>query len=153
MFRGIYWAFTALVALASAQTAVQAATFTGLGDLSGGVFSSYAYAVSADGSVVVGQGASASFSTEAFRWTLSGGMVGLGGLPGGGIVSMACGASADGSVVVGYGYNTAYEAFRWTQAGGMIGLGKLSGGTGNYASGSYAYGTSADGSVVVGYTN
>ena len=50
--------------------------FQGLGDLPGGLFNSQAYDVSADGSVVVGQGNSAS-GGEAFRWT-SAGMVGLG---------------------------------------------------------------------------
>jgi probable HAF family extracellular repeat protein len=58
------------------------ATFTGLGDLPGGSFISLANGVSADGSVVVGRGASAS-GNEASRWTSGTGMVGLGDLPGG----------------------------------------------------------------------
>ena len=48
----------------------------GLGDLPGGDFSSGAYGVSGDGSVIVGYGSSAS-GLEAFRWTSDGGMVGL----------------------------------------------------------------------------
>ena len=55
-----------------------ASLFMGLGDLPGGGFSSFAYDVSADGSIVVGQGLSAS-GAEAFRWTMADGMIGLGG--------------------------------------------------------------------------
>jgi probable HAF family extracellular repeat protein len=66
----------------------------GLGDLPGGVFESTATAVSADGSVIVGTGASAS-GNQAFRWTGGGGMQGLGALPGGVFLSGAYGVSAD----------------------------------------------------------
>ncbi len=125
----------------------QAQDFEGLGDVAGGAFLSLAFGVSADGSVVIGSGNSAS-GTEAFRWTQAGGMVGLGDLAGGGFLSAALGVNADGSVVVGYGNSASgIEAFRWTQAGGMVGLGDLAGGI--YES--IAYGASADGSVVVGY--
>ena len=48
----------------------------GLGDLPGGSFDSCAYGVSGDGSLVVGNGSSAS-GGEAFRWTADGGMVDL----------------------------------------------------------------------------
>ena len=122
---------------------------TDLGVMSGGSISQ-ANGVSADGSVVVGVGSSARYSSgEAFRWTQAGGMVGLGVLSGGN-ESYANGVSADGSVVVGYGGSARYsqEAFRWTQATGMVGLGVLNGG-----SISQARGVSADGSVVVGGSN
>jgi probable HAF family extracellular repeat protein len=127
----------------------------GLGDLPGGGFESYATAVSADGSVVVGAGRfSGAVNTtegrEAFRWTQAGGMVGLGDLPGGRFGSYAQAVSADGSVVVGTspsaasGSNVDYsEAFRWTQATGMVGLGIPTG-----ATWSSADAVSADGSVV-----
>ena len=46
-------------------------SFQGLGDLDGGFFGSKAYGISADGSVVVGQGSSSS-GGEAFRWTSEG---------------------------------------------------------------------------------
>src|SRR3972149_3043660 len=59
-----------------------AATFTRLGALPGGFVASGGRGVSADGSVVMGYGNSAS-GEEAFRWTSGGGMVGLGDLPGG----------------------------------------------------------------------
>jgi probable HAF family extracellular repeat protein len=53
------------------------ASFQGLGDLSGGSFISSASGVSADGSVVVGYGYTAS-GQQAFRWASTEGMVGLG---------------------------------------------------------------------------
>jgi len=129
-------------------------TFTPLGDLPGGIFSSEANAISADGSVVVGRGNVNVFVSGgegvAFRWTRDGGMDALGDLPGGSLKSIARGVSADGSVIVGQG-NTAAgpEAFRWTAAGGMVGLGDLPGG--NVGSG--AFDVSADGSVIVGVGN
>ncbi|MCZ6698278.1 MAG: PEP-CTERM sorting domain-containing protein, partial [Planctomycetota bacterium] len=123
------------------------ASFQGLGDLPGASFDSMAFAVSADGSTVVGRGlVPAGF--EAFRWTQAGGMVGLGDLPGGSFRSDAFGVSADGSVVVGASPSafSVPEAFRWTQAGGMVALGDLPGGSFQ----STANGVSADGSIVVG---
>jgi probable HAF family extracellular repeat protein len=122
----------------------------------GGYYYSYANAVSADGSTVVGQSSNSNGNNEAFRWT-STGMQGLGFIGAGPrsyISSHAQAVSADGSVVVGYStyspstYNS--EAFRWTSAGGMQGLGFLDTRTtgGNYYS--YAYAVSADGSTVVG---
>jgi probable HAF family extracellular repeat protein len=118
----------------------------GLGDLAGGAFSSRANGISADGSVVIGYGSSASGS-EAFRWTADAGMAGLGDLPGGSIFSRAEGISADGSVVVGEGTSASgSEAFRWTAATGMVGLGDLSGGGFQ----SFARAASSDGSVIVG---
>ena len=131
----------------------QTGGMVGLGTLPG-YDSSSAYAVSADGSVVVGRSRRADGSgaeTEAFRWTAEGGMVGLGHL--GDIVdSYASDVSADGSVVVGRNGNGAglvatrvTEAFLWTESQGMLGLGYLPGG-----GWSAAFGVSADGSVVVG---
>lgn len=118
----------------------------GLGDLTGGAWNSTAKAVSADGSVVVGNSGSAS-GIEAFRWASGTGIVGLGDLPGGGFDSRANDVSADGSVIVGYGSTTSGpEAVLWTSAGGMMGLGYLPGREAE----SRANAVSADGSVVVG---
>jgi probable HAF family extracellular repeat protein len=120
----------------------------GLGDLPGGEFSSLATGVSADGSVVVGEGSTAN-GREAFRWTSEGGMVGLGGLgdlSDGEFISSAIDVSANGSVVVGSSRAAhGFEAFRWTSDGGMVGLGRLT-----ESDKSVAYDVSADGSVVVG---
>jgi len=105
-----------------------------------------AWAVSADGSVVVGSSHSSNGSGHAFRWTQADGMQDLGVLLGGNS-SVATAVSADGGVVVGQStYSTSYytHAFRWTQADGIQDLGTLGGGT------STPYAVSADGSVVVG---
>ena len=118
----------------------------GLGTLGGP--GSSGFAVSADGSVVVG-GSDLHGGTghEAFLWTESEGMVGLGDLPGGSFFSRARDVSADGEVVVGFSRpSNGHEAFRWTEAGGMVGLGDLNGG--QFSSGAEA--VSADGSVIVG---
>ena len=117
----------------------------GLGDLSGGSFSSSALANSLDGQVVVGMGQSGN-GTEAFRWTPTDGMVGLGDFKGGDFFSRAFGCSADGSVVVGQGHvKNGGMAFRWTAAKGMVQLGVLP-----KRKFSAAWASSADGSVVVG---
>lgn len=61
---------------------IHAASFQGLGDLTGGAVLSRAYGTSNDGSIVGGESNSSS-GLEAFRWTPGGGMVGLGDLAGG----------------------------------------------------------------------
>jgi len=104
---------------------------------------SAALGVSADGSTVIGFGASEN-RYEAMRWTSNGGMV----LAGWASVSQADGVSADGSTVVGEGIGpSGREAFLWTSAGGMVGLGDLAGGEFQ----SFASSVSADGSTVVGF--
>lgn len=137
---------TMQLAIGEVEPEPQAATFSGLGDLPGGIFFSFAVGVSSDGSTVVGSSISAS-GEEAFRWTESGGMVGLGDLAGGDFSSRAYSVSANGSTVVGRGTSASgYEPFRWTQSEGMVGLGDLAGGD----SFGVAYDVSADGSTVVG---
>ena len=68
----------------------------------GGSLSSFAHAVSADGSIVVGSHDNTCIgcTEEAIRWTQAGGMVGMGYLPGDD-TSSAEDVSSDGSVVVG----------------------------------------------------
>jgi probable HAF family extracellular repeat protein len=139
-----------LTAVLFSGTAVFAdVSFQGLGDLPGGFFYSKAHAISSDGSMVVGRGRTDS-SWEAFRWTVSDGMVGLGDIPDGASGSGAYGTSADGSVTVGYGLSASgHEASHWTASDGMVGLGDLPGGPFF----SWASAVSADGSVVVGRSN
>jgi probable HAF family extracellular repeat protein len=130
-----------------AATAHAADGIFDLGAPNGGI-GSFAYGVSADGTVVAGYTTDPVTGDRAFRWTQAGGMVSLGTLNGGG-GSYANAISADGGTIVGdaddgaAGFST--RAFRWTQAGGMVSLGVLNGGLN-----SSAYGVSADGSVVVG---
>jgi probable HAF family extracellular repeat protein len=135
------WLVWVVVAWAAQPSLAQRLTW--LGTLPGGGWS-WAYGVSADGSVVVGWAENAAGYRRAFRWTAARGMQDLGTLGGG--ESEAWGVSADGSVVVGSAQNAAGDrrAFRWTPAGGMQDLGTLGGGE------SEAHGVSADGSVVVG---
>ena len=119
----------------------QAQTLSNLGTLGG--TSSTARAISADGSVVVGQSALIGGQLKAYRWTQASGMIDLGTL--GGTSSEARAVSADGSVIVGASRTAAgfLRGFRWTQAGGMVEIATLGAGT-------TAFGVSADGSVVVG---
>ncbi|HEX6962932.1 MAG TPA: hypothetical protein VF175_13765 [Lacipirellula sp.] len=107
----------------------QPAGMVPLGDLPGGGYYSFANAVSADGSVIVGASTSTASGVsdlEAFRWTAGGGMVGLGDLPGGRFDSFATGISANGSIVVGAsavaigdGGVDVYAPFIWDAASGM----------------------------------
>ncbi|MBN2474047.1 MAG: PEP-CTERM sorting domain-containing protein [Pirellulales bacterium] len=127
-------------------SAANAAEFYDLGDLFGGVHSSAAYGVSADGMTVVGVGRTDA-GYEAFQWTADGGMAGLGYLPGGGLLSRGLAVSGDGSTVVGESISgSGYEAFLWTSGGGMVGLGDLP--DGDFRS--IAQDVSADGTIVAG---
>lgn len=90
----------------------QATGMQGLGDLPGGSISSRAFAVSADGSVVVGAG-NFGAPTEAFIWTATTGMrrlqdvlsIDLGLNTTGWAIQFALGVSADGRTIVGAGVN------------------------------------------------
>jgi probable HAF family extracellular repeat protein len=145
-----------LIALISSLSLVasfsQSSSFIGLGDLAGGVFSSEALSVSADGSVVVGNSATVK-GPQAFIWTESSGMVSLGNVADNSFKkSWANKVSADGKTVVGDGdpkgagnYNDR-QGFVWTAADGMKKFGSLD------SSVSYrASAVSSDGSVIAGY--
>ncbi|MFM9997172.1 MAG: hypothetical protein ACKVU4_15395 [Phycisphaerales bacterium] len=95
-----------------------------LGTLIGPAAFSYANAVNADGSVIVGKSHGGS---GAFRWTAAGGMQEVGGLPGSTFTSAEA-VSADGSVVAGWsGGALVTRPFRWTSAGRTQDLGGLPG--------------------------
>jgi probable HAF family extracellular repeat protein len=136
------------------QVALRWTSATGsvaLPKLSGSGTYTEAYAISGDGSTIVGTSRDADGKDAAVRWTGVGNSVVsiVGDLPGGAVNGSASGVSPDGSVIVGASSSAASgttftEAFRWTQAGGMQPLGLLGGGS------SYASDVSADGSVVVG---
>ncbi len=91
-----------------------------LGTLPGGTFS-YAYAVSADGLVVVGDSDSSS-GDLAYRWTVGDGMVSL-GVPPGAFDYMVCnGVNANGSAIVGSIIGAESVAFLWTAQLGIVDL-------------------------------
>lgn len=110
-------------------------------------FSTTAYDVSADGSVVVGATSSAN-GWEAFL-RANGIMTGLGDLPGGEFSSQATAVTPDGSVVIGWGTSSSgKEAFRWSSNQSMVSLGILPG-----KNSILPKDISADGAVVVGNTS
>ena len=113
--------------------------------------STRAEAISADGSVIAGQGRvmnpDGTFGRLAFTWTPDGVGTSIGDLPGGLVSATATAVSSHGSVVVGQSTSGAgTEGFVWTSESGMVALGDLPGGI--YASG--VRDVSADGSLIVG---
>jgi probable HAF family extracellular repeat protein len=122
----------------------------GLGYLPGGGDFSYATAISADGSVIVGSSDSVLGDRVAYRWTAATGMVALGTIsPPGVFYSSALDVSGDGRVVVG-NHGVIPIAFRWTATGGVQDLENPLDlpFPNDYAN--YALATSGDGSIVVG---
>jgi probable HAF family extracellular repeat protein len=122
--------------------------FMGLGTLPSGSEQSLAFAISPDGSTVVGRADSSSVGTVAFVWTRSAGMSSIGQLPNQ-PYGVAYGVSGNGATVVGESGNLASStklAFRWTAASGLVALAPLAGGNGT----SSASGISADASVIAG---
>lgn len=120
-----------LCAILISSACAQEPVFIGLGDLPGGDFGSWAYDVSADGSVVTGSSIIRFpfLRKEAFRWTRSSGLVALGNLPGGGIESHAWAISPNGRYIAGASSSdVGWEAFLWSDEDGMIALGELPGG-------------------------
>jgi probable HAF family extracellular repeat protein len=137
--------FLIIVVIFSGHGVCVAATFQGLGYLTGGSCSE-ATAVSANGLVVVGTSCTAS-GVQAFRWTAAEGIVGI-PIPQGLTESWATDVSADANYVLGHGrisdtppYD--YEGFRWHISGQLepiksTGINVI------------AKGISGDGSIVVG---
>jgi probable HAF family extracellular repeat protein len=141
----VFLAVLLSVSGASAPAPVLGATIRPL--LNSGLFyPTFGFAISGDGSTVVGTG---SDFGPGYHAGLVEQYLFLGDLPGGQDYpdSYATDVNFDGSVVVGKGSTASgYEAFRWTRADGMQGLGYLPGGS----SYSGATGVSFDGSVIVG---
>lgn len=93
----------------------QSGTVIGLGFLPGGLSSSSAYAVSADGSVVVGTANSALDNQELFYWTEAEGMLSTGLVfTSGEVVRVAL--SGDGRYIV---TSVGGRAARWSRSGGL----------------------------------
>lgn len=116
MYQAMYWTqATGMVGIGSLPTAPGQ--------------NSFANAVSANGSVIVGSAvADGAFNNHAFRWTQATGIQDLGTLPGG-AYSYAVAVSADGTIIAGGSGGTGGGnfgfAFRWTQATGMQKLSDL----------------------------
>jgi probable HAF family extracellular repeat protein len=127
-----------------------------LGTLNGGA--SYAYAVSADGSVVAGRTFSVSTNSgTVFRWTAGGGLEDLGTLSGD-ASAFAYGMNADGSMIVGMsqaaGAPPTQRAYLWTNALGMVDLNTYLPTLGMNLSGwtlTNAWDISPDGRFITGY--
>lgn len=120
----------------------QTASFTPLGDLPGGPFSSKAFGISPDGSIVVGHGVSA-LGRQAFSWS-GGVMTALDVLPGSSVVGIpfdaAYGVSSTGGRIAGRARDPALS--------GRIAVWDLAPPS-DLGPGT-AWGVSADGSTVVG---
>lgn len=103
---------------------------------------SVARAVSADGSVVVGQSVDSANVTQAFRWTAQTGMIPL-GIPIGRDFSDGIGVSSDGNLILISGGSPPNSSFKWTAQTGFIAVV-------GYAE-AVPSAMSADGSVLVGF--
>lgn len=120
-------------------------TETNIGSLRGPGFSSAAFGVSGDGTIVVGHSASENAATRPIYWTAGGGMHELS--PGATDVGSAQAISADGSTIIGIdSIGGAAHAFSWTGVNYATAtdLGSLGGGI------AVPYAVNADGSVIVG---
>jgi probable HAF family extracellular repeat protein len=111
---------TAVLALVVAGTSADALPlFTGIGDVPGGAFESYAYAVSRDGTTVVGSGQAdvTGFYSELvpIRWTAGGGIEMLFAPAPSESFPFAADVSNGGEVVVG---SSVPGGWRWTAASG-----------------------------------
>ncbi len=107
------------------------------------------YAISGDGSTVVGASNTSSGVARAFLWRDTAGVRDLGSLVSSTNASFAASVSRDGGVVVGHSEVTPgrWQAFRWTLSGGMENLGTFAPGNAGYST---ALDVSDDGEVVVG---
>lgn len=92
----------------------------GLGDVPGGIHYALAWAISADGSTIVGD-AIGDVGADAFRWDAATGPVNLEMAEPGVADSIAKDCSADGSILVGYADN-GINAMIWDQVHGMRGI-------------------------------
>lgn len=122
-----------------------------------GTTTSYAYAISRDGSTIVGISNDSNGDRHAFVWDADNNMSDLGVLSTtNGTTSEANGVNGDGTVIVGQtavtvGSNDYTQAFRWTPTGGMVSLGTLvSSGSTVTALASRATAVNGDGTIVVG---
>jgi len=110
-----------LAILLSRNSASGGPAFQGLSDLPGGEFNSMANDVSADGSVIVGSGSSAT-GYQPVRWVQGGPPQALSTQGVEGWNASAHGVSGNGSVIVGW---SSHGAFRWTVSNGITPLNQI----------------------------
>jgi probable HAF family extracellular repeat protein len=131
---------------------VETAVSCGLGSINADEnYYSYAWGVSGDGSLIVGDIGIGQTQPRGFTWTATAGMVDIGTLNGVG-QSSADLVSTDGTTVVGASSSTfqgVSHAYRWSKADGMQDL-ILDDSVFDSTKKSKAYGVSSDGSVIVG---
>ncbi len=121
---------------------VEGAWFMPLPQLPGSAQAGHAFAVSADGSTVVGTSHDGA-AFQAVKWSVDGAIEKLDA----GDFSFARDVAGDGKTIAGYrSFPGDQEAFVWTSAHGAVRLGDFPGGRVLSA----AYGVSSNGSVVVG---
>jgi probable HAF family extracellular repeat protein len=138
-----------LLTLASISPSLAAVRFYTLGDLPGGTFESAATAVSADGSLVVGNSNSSKSQFEAFRWTKATGMVSLPNLPTGTVLRGGS-ASADlRHLAANVEGSNPSEGALWTLGVGTVSVADLPGG----GVLNFVTGISPGGTIVVGTSN
>lgn len=150
------WQMLTWIAVASCigtPAYAQGRIFTGIGDLPGGSFDSYAHEVSPDGSTVVGYGTTAQ-GREPIRWTQANGIQSLGSVQEDPFPGWAIHIAHNGVIGGGYdldpsGNNT--RPYLWTEAGGLFFLpyrdGQPIGGPGQ------VHGLSADAGIIIGREN
>ena len=130
----------AIVEFAGAQTIHMIPTF---GAPPSGDDISVAYALNSNGSVVVGRAtATGTLASQAFRWTVGGGIQNL-GLAAGGAEAVAWDVSDNGNLAVGAGPSETFaeQVWRWSSPGPITSMG-IFGGT--------ARGVSGDGTYIAG---
>lgn len=141
-FKNIHGVLRVAVCMACAR-ASQAQSITAIPPLSGHVHSA-AYAMTPDGSVVVGDSDDGVFEASAVRWTRVAGTQSLDAAHNNGN-STAYGVSADGSVIVGATWTSIYSAFRWTNSQGLAIMPRA-----QSRQWGLAFAVSADGESIVG---
>ena len=124
-----------------------AASFQGIGDLSGGEVQSEALAVSGDGKTVAGRSSSEHSPEEGLLWTAAKGLRPLLGPARKHVGGEPRAIDARGKMVAGKISGDSLEAARWTEAAGWVPLPDLEGGGGDCQ----VLGMSGDGSVLVGW--
>jgi probable HAF family extracellular repeat protein len=130
-----------------AGTASAQYSFTRIGDLPGGTFTSYAQGISGDGSTVVGYSIVGASQGSAFKF-VAGTLTDIGDLPGGTLAGNALATNIDGNIIAGQGNGpSGTEAISWTSGNNPVGLG---GGFTGGLFGSSINASNADGSVLVG---